>query len=78
MLNIEGVKASFVLYRSGNDVNISARSFSEINVQLIMESLGGGGHQAMSACQLADTDFDSALSALKTAIDRYIKKYIEE
>lgn len=78
MLNIEGVKASFVLYKNGGDVNISARSFSEVNVQLIMESLGGGGHQAMSACQLQNTDFEQALSRLYAAIDKYIDKYIKE
>ena len=72
MLNIEGVKASFVLYKNGANINISARSYGEINVQLIMESLGGGGHQTMSACQLADTDIENALEILKNAIDEYI------
>lgn len=71
MLNIEGVKASFVLYRSGTTANISARSYGEINVQLIMESMGGGGHQTMSACQLENTDLDSARATLKKAIDDY-------
>ncbi len=72
MLNIEGVKASFVLYKNGANINISARSYGEINVQLIMESLGGGGHQTMSACQLADTDIENALETLKNAIDEYM------
>ena len=71
MLNIEGVKASFVLYENGNGINISARSYGEVNVQLIMEALGGGGHQTMSACQLADTDSAEALRVLKTDIDKY-------
>ena len=71
MLNIEGVKASFVLYENGNGINISARSYGEVNVQLIMEALGGGGHQTMSACQLADTDSGEALRVLKTEIDKY-------
>lgn len=78
MLNIEGIKASFVLYKNGKDVNISARSFSEVNVQLIMETLGGGGHQAMSACQMPDTDFETALEKLRQAIDKYIEQYIEK
>lgn len=77
MLNIEGIKASFVLYRNGNEIDISARSFGEVNVQLIMENLGGGGHQAMSACQIKDADFDTAMEKLKKAIDKYIEKYIE-
>ena len=71
MLNIEGVKASFVLYRSGNGVNISARSYGEINVQLIMEAMGGGGHQTMSACQLNDITADDAVKMLEKAIDDF-------
>ncbi len=72
MLNIEGVKASFVLYENAGGVNISARSYGEMNVQLVMEALGGGGHQTMSACQIADIDMDNALIKLKGAIDEYI------
>lgn len=72
MLNIDGVKASFVLYENSGDINISARSYGEMNVQLIMEALGGGGHQTMSACQLVHTDYDDALIMLKGAIDDYI------
>lgn len=71
MLNIEGVKASFVLYKSGSGVNISARSYGEINVQLIMEAMGGGGHQTMSACQLKDIAVDEAELILQKAIDEY-------
>ena len=71
MLNIEGVKASFVLYISGNGVNISARSYGEMNVQLVMESLGGGGHQTMSACQLEDISLEEAQTMLEKAIDTY-------
>lgn len=71
MLNIEGVKASFVIFRSGDSVNISARSYGEINVQLIMEQLGGGGHQTMSACQLGDISIQQAGEMLKKAIDNY-------
>ena len=71
MLNIEGVRASFVLYESGDGINISARSYGEINVQLIMEALGGGGHQTMSACQIPDADHEQATEMLKKAIDEY-------
>ncbi len=71
MLNIDGVKASFVLYSSGKGVNISARSYGEINVQLIMEDLGGGGHQTMSACQLPDLTVIEAEIKLQNAIDFY-------
>ncbi|MCI6770456.1 MAG: DHH family phosphoesterase [Oscillospiraceae bacterium] len=76
MLNIEGIKASFVLYKNGDEINISARSFGEVNVQLIMETLGGGGHQAMSACQLSSSDMKTARQKLEKAIDKYIDKYM--
>ena len=72
MLNIDGVKASFVLYPMGDGVNISARSYGEMNVQLVMEVLGGGGHQTMSACQLRDITMSQAVEKLEKAIDKYI------
>ena len=68
MLAIEGVKASFVIFRQGSEVQISARSYGEINVQLIMEALGGGGHQTMAACQLGDISLDRAKAMLEEAI----------
>lgn len=71
MLNIEGIKASFVIFAQNGGINISARSYGEVNVQLIMESLGGGGHQTMSACQLGEISFEMAEQTLKKAIDDY-------
>lgn len=71
LLNTDNIDASFVLYINGKDVNISARSMGRINVQLVMEYLGGGGHRTMAACQLKDTDKESALKKLYDAIDRY-------
>lgn len=73
LLGIENVDASFVLFVTGNIVNISARSLGKINVQLIMESLGGGGHLTMAACQLENNEVDNALMLLKKAIDNYKK-----
>ena len=70
MLNIDGIKASFVLFRLGEGINISARSYGEVNVQIIMESLGGGGHQTMAACQLGEIEMNEALEKLKNAIGR--------
>ncbi len=52
LLGIQGVHASFVLYPDNGGINISARSMGQVNVQLIMEALGGGGHQTMAAAQL--------------------------
>ena len=71
LLTVADVKASFVLYETNGAVNISARSYAHINVQLIMESLGGGGHQTMAACQLKNTDIHGATIQLHKAIDDY-------
>ena len=54
LLGVEGVEASFVLFMSGNQACISARSLGKVNVQVIMEQLGGGGHQIMAAAQRTD------------------------
>ncbi|MBO5105359.1 MAG: hypothetical protein J6C29_00500, partial [Clostridia bacterium] len=70
LLNISGVKASFVMSHINDTINISARSYGDVNVQLIMESLGGGGHRTMAACQLNETDFNSAKQLLLNAIDK--------
>ena len=74
LLNVSGVKASFVMFKSDGAVNISARSFGDINVQLIMEALGGGGHQTMAACRLKDFEMQDARSALRAAIEDYKAK----
>lgn len=54
LLGVEGVDASFVLFPCGNQACISARSLGKVNVQVIMEQLGGGGHQIMAAAQRTD------------------------
>lgn len=65
LLMLKDVMASFVVFVTNDDVvNISARSYGKINVQLVMEKLGGGGHFNMAATQLKDTDTDAALSQL--------------
>ncbi len=74
LLKVSGVKASFVLFENNGAVNISARSFGEINVQIIMENLGGGGHQNMAACQLKGLKIDSAKSKLKEAVKDFYDK----
>lgn len=68
LLSIQGVNASFVLYPVGGEVDISARSLGEINVQLVMEELGGGGHLTMAGAQLEDTTVDAAAERLLSAI----------
>ena len=71
LLNIAGVDASFVLYINNDNVCISARSLGKINVQLIMEKFGGGGHQSMAACQLSDITVEDAVDKLKVVIKEY-------
>lgn len=74
MLGISGVLGSFVVCRYGSEFNISARSLGSMNVQVIMEKLGGGGHRTMAACQLQVDSFEDAVEQLKHAIDQYKKE----
>ncbi|MBR2868818.1 MAG: DHH family phosphoesterase [Clostridia bacterium] len=76
LLNVSDIKASFVMFESNGAINISARSFGEINVQIIMESLGGGGHQTMAACQLKNCTVEEAKKSLFAAIDDFFKSNI--
>jgi c-di-AMP phosphodiesterase-like protein len=72
LLGVVGVHASFVIYRLNEEsIGISARSYGKVNVQLIMEELGGGGHLTMAACQLNITDFEEAEKLLIKAIKKY-------
>ena len=73
LLGISGVGASFVIYKTGSTVNISGRSLGAINVQVIMEQLGGGGHQTMAAAQIENTNVQDAVKALTAVIDDYKK-----
>ena len=68
LLCVDGVEASYVLFKAGNAINISARSFGNVNVQLVMENMGGGGHRTMAACQIPDISFEEALGRLKKSI----------
>ena len=72
LLNIQGVDASFVIFNAGGSANISARSFGAMNVQIIMEKMGGGGHQTMAAAQLKDVSVEEAKCRLTAVIDEYI------
>lgn len=74
LLGISGVQASFVLYTADNTVHISARSMGKVNVQIIMEKLGGGGHLSMAGAQLKDVNIESARQSLLEAIDEYYDK----
>ena len=71
LLTIQNEEASFVAVQVGGGVNISARSLGAVNVQVIMESLGGGGHQTMAAAQLKHITPQAARSRIQDAIDQY-------
>ncbi len=71
LLGISGVRASFVICPSGDKINISARSYGDMNVKKIVEKLGGGGHKTASACQIRADSFDMAQKLLISAIDEY-------
>ncbi len=73
LLNISGVEVSFVVSPTKDGgANISARSIGDINVQVIMEKLGGGGNRSAAACQIPNTTLRDAVNSLFTAIDEYL------
>ena len=74
LLNIVGIKASFVFTYYNDEIYISARSIDEINVQLIMERLGGGGHMTIAGAQLKGVTVDDAISTLQKTIDAMIQE----
>ncbi len=69
LLTIRGVQASFVLYREQDGINISARSLGEINVQVILEKLGGGGHFETAGAQVKNKKMEEVSKELMAAID---------
>lgn len=74
LLTLNGIIASFVISkRSDNTIGISARSLGDMNVQLVMESLNGGGHLTNAATQLHDITIEEAEEQLKQAIDQYLE-----
>ncbi len=74
LLEIKGIKASVVFTEYHNVIYISARSIDEVNVQVMMEKLGGGGHRTIAGAQLQDTTVEAAKSRVKDVIDEMLKK----
>ena len=74
LLNIKGVKASFVLTDYQNQVFISARSIDEVNVPVIMEKMGGGGHLGIAGCQLTGVSVFEGIGLLKGTLDKMINE----
>ena len=74
LLNIKNVKASFILTEYQNQIFVSARSIDEVNVQVIMERMGGGGHLNVAGCQLEGVSIPEAIGILKGTLDRMIEE----
>ena len=74
LLNIAGIGASFVLCPDGDRVVVSGRSLSDINVQVILEALGGGGNAGAAGAQIPGKTVDQVLDELHTALDHYFEE----
>jgi c-di-AMP phosphodiesterase-like protein len=74
LLNLSGIMAAFVLGCVNNEVFISGRSLGDINVQVILEKLGGGGHLTVAGAQLQEISLEEAKDRLKYAIMKYIEE----
>ena len=74
LLNVIGIKASFVLTEYNGKIYVSARSIDEINVQLIMERLGGGGHLNIAGAQLIDYSIEDAKEKIRETLDEMLKE----
>lgn len=78
LLGIENVKASFVMFPSKNCINISARSLGDVNVQVLMEQMGGGGHQTMAATQLEGMTMEAARERLVEIVSTINRDMVQE
>lgn len=74
LLNIKGIRASFILTPYQGIIYVSARSIDEVNVQVIMERLGGGGHLNVAGCQFEGSSIEEGIVALKQTIDTMIEE----
>lgn len=74
LLNVIGIKATFVLTEFNNKIYVSARSIDEINVQIIMERLGGGGHLNVAGAQLVDCSMEEASNIIKETLDEMLRE----
>jgi len=74
LLTISDITASFVLGNNGNKICISGRSIGDINVQLILEKLGGGGHITLAGAQLEGMTMEESIQELKNRINEYFSE----
>ena len=73
LLNIKGIKASFVLTDFQGTIYISARSIDELNVQIVMERMGGGGHMSIAGTQIENSTVEEVIERLKSTLDSMIE-----
>lgn len=73
LLNISGIDVCFVLAKIDDNIIISGRSLGEINVQVILEEIGGGGHMNMAGAQLSNMTIENAKNILKESIEKHLK-----
>jgi c-di-AMP phosphodiesterase-like protein len=74
LLNIKGIRASFILTRYNGIIYISARSIDEVNVQVIMERMGGGGHLNIAGAQLENGTIEEGIVSIKRTLDTMIEE----
>ena len=74
LIGIRGIEAAFVLGRDGDSISVSGRSLGNINVQIICERLGGGGHLTMAGAQMMNMELEEAEALVRTAIEHYMQE----
>lgn len=74
LLNIKGIKASFILTEYQGTVYVSARSIDEVNVQVVMERMGGGGHQTIAGCQMEGITPKEGIARIKACLDEMMEE----
>ena len=72
LLNVKGIKASFILTPYNGMIYISARSIDEVNVQVIMERMGGGGHLNIAGVQIENGTLEEGIASIKRTLDAMI------
>jgi c-di-AMP phosphodiesterase-like protein len=77
LVGIRGIEAAFVLGAQQGGVSVSGRSLGRVNVQLVLERLGGGGHLTMAGAQLKDMELDEAEALVRAAIEQYTQVVIK-
>ena len=71
-MNIKGIKASFILTPYNGIIYVSARSIDEVNVQVVMERMGGGGHLNIAGTQIENGTLEEGIVAIKRTLDAMI------